>query len=182
MTKEIQIAVAKMQVLKYHPIVCENISPLFRWEMDVMSISKSGMMYEFEVKISRSDFKADAKKGKQSFYDESGLVPKWTPNFFSYVCPDGLIKASEIALGCGLFYFRDNEVFEIIKPKKLHSEIHDKKEISLKALRLHQERTFLGCARLTYENRILKDAHLKRQMEHPLNEGLFNPSLRKGGE
>lgn len=64
-TKEIQKAIAKMQVLKFHPIVCENIIPLYKWEMDVMSISKSSMMYEFEVKVSRGDFKADFKKEKE---------------------------------------------------------------------------------------------------------------------
>lgn len=64
-TKEIQQAICKHQVLKYHPIVCENISPNM-YEHDVLSVSKSGYTYEFEVKISRQDFLKDAKKSVEA--------------------------------------------------------------------------------------------------------------------
>lgn len=64
LTNNIQKAVGKMQVLKNHGIVVENINTFWNGEMDVMSVSKSEMIYEFEVKISRSDFKADLKKRK----------------------------------------------------------------------------------------------------------------------
>lgn len=35
---------------------------LFDWESDMLSVAKSGLIYEFEVKTSRSDFRADFKK------------------------------------------------------------------------------------------------------------------------
>jgi hypothetical protein len=35
---------------------------MFDWESDLFSITKSGYCWEFEIKISRSDFKADSKK------------------------------------------------------------------------------------------------------------------------
>ena len=38
---------------------------IFRWESDFFAISKSGLVHEIEVKISRSDFKADFKKVKK---------------------------------------------------------------------------------------------------------------------
>lgn len=152
MTKDIQKAVGRMQVLKFHPVVCDNISPLFKWEMDVMSISKSGMLYEFEVKISRSDFKADSKKNKDYFYAD-GLATIWAPNFFNYVCPTDLIKPEEIHQSFGLYYYDGVELTEIKKAKRLHEKIHDKGRIADKVLRLQQERIFLGCARMTYNNK-----------------------------
>jgi hypothetical protein len=166
-TKEIQQAIAKMQVLKFHQIVCENFTPLFKWEMDVMSINKAGMMFEFEVKVSRSDFKADAKKGKQTFYSGEGQLKRWAPNYFSYVCPKDLIKLNEIGSASGLYYIDSANIIEIRKPKKLHSEIHNVSEITAKAVRLHQERIYLGCARLTYENkkRIEEYEYFKQQRE-----------------
>ena len=36
------------------------------WESDYLSLTKSGYLYEGEVKISKSDFKADFKKEKKT--------------------------------------------------------------------------------------------------------------------
>jgi len=52
--KTIQMAVGQMQVLNFHSPVCENISMGFE-EMDLMSVSKAHLLYEFEIKISKSD-------------------------------------------------------------------------------------------------------------------------------
>lgn len=67
-TDEIQKLICKDEVLKGN-LPCENISANFCGEADVLSILKSGYVKEFEVKISRSDFKNDAKKDKWKFYD-----------------------------------------------------------------------------------------------------------------
>jgi len=42
---------------------------IFNWECDFFFCSKSGYAVEVEVKISRSDFKADFKKGKHLLFD-----------------------------------------------------------------------------------------------------------------
>jgi hypothetical protein len=49
--KEIQALVGVRQVLLGHNPVCENINPFGVCEMDVLSLSRSGLLYEFEVKI-----------------------------------------------------------------------------------------------------------------------------------
>ncbi len=58
-------------------------SYIFGWESDYFGISKSGYIYEIELKISRSDFKADFKKtlkhsilqnAKKEWIVESGRV------------------------------------------------------------------------------------------------------------
>lgn len=81
-TSKVQKNLCKEEVLKGN-LPCENVSNVFyNAEADVVSILKSGYVVEFEVKISRSDFKADAKKGKWKFYDlrvETGI-----PNYFYY--------------------------------------------------------------------------------------------------
>lgn len=158
-TKEIQAAIGKRQALRNH-IVCENISPLFKWEMDVMSVSQSGRMYEFEVKISKSDFKADAKKRKDYFYSEKTIVKQWAPNFFSYACPAGMLTINDIPPFAGLYYFENGEITEVRAPRLLHNSTHDKQFIINKAIRLMVDRQYIGCARLTYNNRLNRQLNL----------------------
>ena len=62
-TQEVQKEMGKYLVMKHHCPVCENVSGLMtRGEMDIVSMTKSGLFHEFEIKISRSDFLADKKK------------------------------------------------------------------------------------------------------------------------
>jgi len=156
-TSEIQKEIGKTQVLKFHSPVCENVNNLLNHEMDVMSISKSGMMYEFEVKISRSDFKADFKKRKQLYFKDIKSNKERLPNYFSYVCLEGLINKNEIPDWSGLYYLKEGLVVEILKPKCLHKFKHDRVKVLEKISRINTERNFLGCCRLTYENKIIKE-------------------------
>lgn len=150
-TKQIQLLVGKMQVLKFHSPVCQNVKFLLtHWEMDVMSVSKSGMVHEFEVKISRSDFKADLKKKKQVYYSQE-IVKEWLPNYFSYVCPVNMIKPEELPKHAGLYYCDNETINEIKRPKRLHDLIHDRNKILEKICRVNAERQFLGACRLTYD-------------------------------
>lgn len=150
-TKHIQKLVGRMQVLKFHSPVCENVKYLINdFELDVVSVSKSGMLYEFEVKISRADFKADFKKSKHLWLTK---YPERGPNYFSYVCPEGLIKVSEIGSGVGLYYVKGDEIEEVQAPKRRHKFIHDRLKILEKIARVTAERHFLGSCRLTFENK-----------------------------
>lgn len=160
--KEIQKLIAKMQVLKHH-IVIENFTPFHRYEYDVMSISKSEMVCEFEIKVSRSDFKTQKEKTKQFNYskqitdgraeqlDKSKVL---VPNYFSYCCPDGLIKEDEVPKFAGLYYLKDGIIREIKSPKRIHSHNFKLEVIKEKILRYYSERTYLGGCRMTYENGI----------------------------
>lgn len=152
MTKQIQKAIGKMQALKFHNPVAENIKYLVNdFELDVISLSKSGMLYEFEVKISRGDFLRDSKKKRKlEFYK---MYPERCPNYFSYACPAGLIKVSEVASGTGLYYVDEDDVQEIQAPKRIHKNLHDKNKIFEKVCRVISERQFLGSCRMTYNNK-----------------------------
>lgn len=153
-TKDIQILIGKDRVLAGHTCVCENVKYLLTArEMDVISV-KSDKLWEYEVKISRSDFLADAKKKKNSFNGINGrLVQKWNPNYFYYVCPDGLIDISELPFFAGLYYATETGVSLIKKATFYNDFKHDIDGIKKTVLRIHQERNFLGACLMTYKNK-----------------------------
>ncbi len=41
---------------------------IFNWESDLFSVTKTGTVYEFEVKISKADFKKDFEKEKHTIF------------------------------------------------------------------------------------------------------------------
>jgi twinkle protein len=57
--------------LKNHEIIVPN-SCVFSWESDVISVNKTGFISEFEIKVSRADFKADAKKERATLLVNPG--------------------------------------------------------------------------------------------------------------
>ena len=106
--------------------VLENLY-VFSWESDKLIETRSGLFYEFEIKISRSDFKNDFKKkdkhiilegGKthlpifetlnpiyQKMYEKNYVVSNFKkPNYFYYAVPDGLITVDEVPEYAGLIY------------------------------------------------------------------------------
>ena len=95
------------------------------WESDYLALTKSGYLYEGEVKISRSDFKADMKKKRKHQILEGTYQPKevdvWEkgkyvgkepekvikPHYFFYAVPEGLIQPEEVPEYAGLVYMTD---------------------------------------------------------------------------
>lgn len=149
-TKKIQHIICKEEILKSN-LPCENVSNIFyQSEVDVLSILKSGYVSEFEVKISRSDFKADAKKAKWKYFEnriETGI-----PNYFSYACPEGLITKEEVQDFAGLIYVYEHGTKIIKKPKILHRRKHDLLKLLSKFVRVKSERKYLGSCLMTYNN------------------------------
>lgn len=156
-----------MQVLKYHSPVIENIQ-LSVFELDVMSVSRSSMIYDFEVKISRSDFLRDKKKKKYLYFEQclnrtsppSGFTN--VPNYFSFACPMNMISENEIPDYAGLYYIDNHEqCFEIKKPRRIHKQECDRAFIHEKVSRIYSERHFIGSCRLTYENKLNRQKNEK---------------------
>jgi hypothetical protein len=116
----------------------ENLN-VYSWESDVLKITKSGYAYEFEIKISRTDFKNDFKhKKKKHTLLENKESSSKIPNYFYYVVPEGLVGEEEIPEYAGLIYVLGTiignekvyyQFLEIKKAPKLHSNKID--EISL---------------------------------------------------
>ena len=83
-------------------------------EMDMLIVRRSGYAEEFEVKISTSDFRADAKKElkhlayRQEYEDDNlfkanALQTIRLPNRFSYIAPPGIIPLDEVPEYAGLY-------------------------------------------------------------------------------
>lgn len=168
MTSAIQQSVCKYIALKGHEAICENFG--YNWEMDVASLSKSGMLHEYEVKISRSDFLAD-KIRKQTKFDHYEIRNERTcPNYFFYVCPENLIQPKEIPVWAGLYYYSDGEIRMIKNAKRLHKCPVDTERILRKMLRLNVQRKYLGGSMLTYLNRKHAERHLEWQKKRAMTD------------
>jgi hypothetical protein len=89
-----QNAVYVYCAIKNHEIIIPN-SCLFSWESDVISVTRAGFVTEFEIKISKADFKADAKKERARLLvapEQNGFFGSYSvkrPNYFFYVVPSG---------------------------------------------------------------------------------------------
>lgn len=113
----------------------ENLN-VFDWESDVIKITKSGYVYEFEIKISKADFKNDFKhkKKKHLLLEDSNNEIKNRPNYFYYVVPNGLISVEDIPEYAGLLYINSTTVgngapyhqfIEVKKAPPLHKNKFD---------------------------------------------------------
>lgn len=127
-TTEIQHSI----LLEYHlgkPLAITNYAGITGFEGDVVMIAKSGFVYEYEVKSSRADFKKDFSKISKHKHLQNPKVSKskystkypQAPNYFYYVCIDGLIKKNEIPKYAGLIYIINGVPVVQVRAKRLHS-------------------------------------------------------------
>lgn len=135
--RTIQDAVYVHCAIKNHEIVVPN-SEVFAWESDVISVVRSGFVHEFEIKITRADFKQDAKKERARLLCDPVIKGYWgdrtcsRPNYFWYVVPEGLITAEELPGYAGLIYAMEPVVgyhlyFSTTKEIKPAKRIHNEK-------------------------------------------------------
>ena len=126
----------------YRKFLCRNFKYMFNnvyfynWESDFLGINDNHYTHEFEIKISRSDFKADFKHkiAKHGLLKTGHLSPSMDdkakygangvkdlrrrPNYFSYVVPKGLVKESEVPEYAGLYYVHESGEVELIRKGK----------------------------------------------------------------
>jgi len=125
-------------------ILIPNISMGYG-EADFLSITKSGYVTEFEIKISRSDFAADKKKTikhetyKKVFnntplicwYNGKEKTKKGVPNYFIYIVPDYFnIETLKVPEYAGLWVIdteRNNHYSCGFKCEKIPPRIHKDK-------------------------------------------------------
>jgi len=103
--KEIQlILLLHLPSRKYN---IPNFQPFGWYEADILSITQSDYIYEYEIKTSSTDFCADfTNKRYKHMLLEGKLKPSYhnIPRKFFFVCPDGLIDISRIPQYAGLVY------------------------------------------------------------------------------
>ena len=111
--------------------VIENLY-VFKWESDKLIETRSGLIYEYEIKVSKSDYKNDFKNKKDKHVILEGKeerIPSYEehkkrfnyygndlsdtyyrtenfkkPNYFYYAVPEGMIDISEVPSYAGLIY------------------------------------------------------------------------------
>lgn len=131
-------------ISKGHILVNPN-SCVYGWESDFVSITRNLMAHEYEIKISKSDFKADAQKERHKLITSSTKiiyadlpkyrreVPVQRPNFFYYVCPEHVAAIQDVPDYAGLIHvvpFGHRWILQIIKrTRKLHDEPIDQKRL-----------------------------------------------------
>lgn len=142
-SSEIQYALWKKY--KHHNWRIMNVY-FFREESDFLTFLPSGMCWEFEVKVSRSDFFNDFKKEKHKLFESKTDLrvnigtekhPRFitikktsTPNRFYFAVPEGMVSADEVPDYAGLVCVGHNvnwagSVNIIKQAPTLHKSVHD---------------------------------------------------------
>lgn len=117
---------------------CPNVYIYGDNESDYITITKAGYVDEYEIKLSRRDFKADFNKDRHlkrqflspwKWYDPSpyhSLWPIWPsslaaqyPNRFWYVTPIDLVQPDEVPAYAGLIYLQPDDRKRVIKQAPL---------------------------------------------------------------
>lgn len=94
---------------------------IYQWESDYIAITRSDIVYECEVKISRQDFLNDSnKKNKHLIIEGNVNDDSDRPNFFYYAVPDGLIKVDEVPDYAGLIYVNPEYINIVKQAPKQH--------------------------------------------------------------
>ena len=128
-------------------VPCSNV---FGWEADIVIVTKALIAHEFEIKLSKVDFRNDKKKEKfehierwrkgekkyvKTYLEEGGRTWRWEhkglqpPNYFWYVCPQDLIKPEEVPTYAGLAYVDKFCFWVQKKPTRLHKDKLTEKEL-----------------------------------------------------
>lgn len=147
----------------------ENLK-VYSWESDSLSITKSGYVYECEIKISRADFFNDKKKErKHQILEGTYQLRKWDktypdrPNYFYYVVPEDLISPDEIPPYAGLIYI--TEVWPYVKimvsAPQITKEKIDEEKLNLKDKFYYNYISWKYKAEEEYENTI---ENLKKEL------------------
>lgn len=122
-SKNIEAMLIMFLYEKGYPIISSRFTGCGIGEADVLAISKTGYIYECEIKISRADFKKDFIKEKHTYIKENkftkensdGDIFYLSPNCFYFVVPENLIALDEIPGYAGLIYIKSDNTIDVIK-------------------------------------------------------------------
>lgn len=104
---------------------------VYNWESDYLAITRSGVAYECEIKISKQDFLNDSKKHNKHLIISEGRLPEGRPNYFYYAVPEGLISAEDVPEHAGLIYVMKYGIQYIKEAKKVHDGKFDYEQTKL---------------------------------------------------
>jgi len=121
-THAIGVSMAAGWLKKKYPIVITELNHGGSEQADALAFN-SGESCMVEVKISRSDFLADAKKWFRLYSD------KGVGTYRYYLCPEGLIQTTDLPLNYGLLWVVGQRIRVMRKAEALFKE--SRTEISI---------------------------------------------------
>lgn len=148
--RAIQNALFERLSLRGYSLACPNYTPAGWWECDLFGVTKAGLAVEYEIKLTRADFKADAGKAREATrayprgggfetipaakkHDRLALADPHGPSRFYYVVPAGMVGPDEVPEWAGLIYVGEYKRFSTVAARLT---FHDEKP----APRLHREK------------------------------------------
>lgn len=108
-------------------LVVPNIEGGFG-EMDVLKVSRAGYTTEYEIKISRADFKKDREKfhkhdAYQAVFEKCSQPKKGIPNYFVYVMPENLnLLSIDVPDYAGLYIVNNGYLSLVKPPPRIHKQ------------------------------------------------------------
>ena len=166
-THEVQDKIIERLCEKSFAAFCTNTTVLAH-EADVLGINSSGVIYEFEVKISRGDFLQEfkSKVKKHKLYSEGKYTHRThghgerskimevvidVPNRYYFACPEGMIRLDEVPSYAGLIYVSAEGTREVKKAPMLHTVKAN--EVLLRNLvKILSYRLVVGCSYGKYKH------------------------------
>ena len=114
-------------------VLIPNYTPAGWFEADLWRINRSGLCVEYEIKVSRADFRGDQKKEDRHAWRglrESNkharlqLGDERGPNQFYFVAPEGVIPPEEIPEFAGLFEVQGDPLWPRLKLRRNAPYLH----------------------------------------------------------
>ena len=105
-------AVKKYVSVRFPKLLIENVYFFDQWESDLLEVTKLNHFIEYELKVSRSDYLADADKKMKFWTLENGL---YCPNQFYYICPEGVIQKDDLPNFAGLIWIDERNFCRVIQ-------------------------------------------------------------------
>ena len=121
--KDIQKILMKWLLDKKHIFVLPNNKSVFSWEADMLSVTGSGMIHEYEIKTSLRDYEQDfsGSRKKQVKHDILANFPHRAPNRF-WFCTYGFELESWVPFYAGVIRVESNgNIQELKKAPLLHN-------------------------------------------------------------
>ncbi len=125
---------------EYHSsaeILMPNYTPAGWFECDFFRVTKAGYFYEYEIKQSMSDFRADKKKNRYNWKERChkpkslmiALAAKGSPSRFYYVVSEKIKDKviSELPDWAGLFEFGSKQDQVFVRLLKQAPKMHGRK-------------------------------------------------------
>lgn len=104
--------------------ICVPNCGAFGWESDLLRLTSRWLCAEYEIKVSRADFRADRAKKLKHLWLETrpSEAPQRCPNYFWYAAPVGVIPVDELPAYAGLVEVVDRNLVVARKAPRLHRQ------------------------------------------------------------